>query len=486
MTHPSAPNAHPKTIKDLVTKLQKRSRLTYIEIRQKMARYFPEYDEEYDEDRFNRYFRRPDAKLSAEHLKDMLALIRVLAKLPDDRRCRAEEAFRLFDLANIRREEFVRLKPLFPEEEYEQAWNTLPFTNVSFVAGLDRNQNAPFQVPAFPTQGVLGREDDLRQIVKLLVLESEQATDVPPVVLRGMGGIGKTTLSIALGRLEIVRRRFPDGVLWTALGPNPSIRLQLNNWGRALGVDLFIERDEAACRERLRTALYHRQVMLIVDDVWNPVHGDFFQIAGPKCRTVFTTREVPIANHLATQDRILRVDILKPEPALELLRRLAPQAVAADEKATLRLCERLEFLPLGLTLAGRYLANEADVPQRMQRLINELIERREARLQLTQVEKRPGIDTENPVSIQAILGMSVDRLNTTDQKRFAILGVFGGEPLTWDFNAATHMWETSIEDAERTLSQLIQRGLVERRGDRYWMHALLVDYAHELIKQFNL
>lgn len=486
MTHSSARDEQPKTIKDMVTILQKRSGLKYVDIRRAMARYFKEYHEEYDEDRFNRYFRRPNAKFDAENLRDMMGLIRVLAKLPDDKRCRAEDAFRLFDLANIRREELVHLKPLFPEAEYEQAWTTLPFTNVSVQAGLDGNRNAPFQVPAFPPQGVLGREEDLTQIARFLELESDQATDVPPVALRGMGGIGKTTLSIALGRMDIVRRRFPDGVLWTALGPSPNIRLHLNSWGRALGIDLLIERDEAACSERLRTALYHQQVMLIVDDVWNPIHGDFFQIAGPKCRTIFTTREVPIANHLATSDRTLRVDILKPEPALGLLQRLAPHAVAADEKAALRLCERLEFLPLGLTLAGRYLANEADVPQRMQRLINELIERRDARMKLLQIEGRSGIDEENPVSIQAILGMSVDRLNKTDQERFAILGVFGGEPYTWDFKAATHMWETSIEDAELTLSQLIQRGLVERRGERYWMHALLVDYAHELMKRFDL
>ncbi len=152
----------------------------------------------------------------------------------------------------------------------------------------------------------------------------------------------------------------------------------------------------------------------------------------------------------------------------------------------MRLCERLEFLPLALTLAGRLLASEADVPTRMQRLLDELMEHREARLQLLQAEGRLGLAEDQPVSLQAILGMSVERLSKTDQERFAMLAVFGGEPLTWEIKAAAHVWECSVEEAEATISRFIQRGLVERRGERYWMHALLADYAAEMMEKMGL
>ncbi len=344
----------------------------------------------------------------------------------------------------------------------------------------------PFMAPPLPPQGVFGRDEDLTRLFDLLALSDEQATDIPPVALRGMGGIGKTTLAIALGRLEIIPKFFPDGVLWVALGPNPTIRILLDGWGRALGVDLLPERDENACRDRLRAILYHRRVLLIVDDVWEVVHGQYFTVAGPRCRTLLTTREVPVAYTLVTRERTLRVDVLKPEAALALLRRLAPEVVAADERAAERLCERLEYLPLALTLGGRLLASEADVPTRMQRLVDELIECREARLNLLQAEGRPGLAEDQPVSLQAILGMSVERLNKTDQERFAMLAVFGGEPLTWEINAAAYVWECSVEDAEATISRFIQRGLVERRGNRYWMHALLADYAAEMMEKMGL
>ena len=294
-------------------------------------------------------------------------------------------------------------------------------------------------------------------------------------------------MTLALGRLEGMRQRFPDGVLWTALGPNPTVRFLQEDWGRALGLDLLPERDENSCRHRLQEALYDRRVLLIVDDVWDIPQGSQFDIVGPAGCAIFTTRELNIAHHLATRDRTIQVDILSPDASLQLLHRLVPQAVSQNRQIAQQLCDRLEYLPLALTLAGRMLANEVDVPSRMQRLIDELLERRQARLQLLQDEGRLGLDEENPVSLQAILGLSVDRLSRLDKERFAMASVFGGEPLTWQVDMAAYVWECSLTDAEDTVAHLIQRGLVYRQEDgRYWMHALLADYAQELMDEMGL
>jgi hypothetical protein len=328
---------------------------------------------------------------------------------------------------------------------------------------------------------VLGREDALARLVALLAFDQPEVSNAPPVALHGMGGIGKTTLAIALARSEIVPRLFPDGVLWVGVGPSPTLRNLLEDWGRALGVSLVGERDEAACQERLRTILHRRRLLLVVDDVWEVAHGQAFLLAGPQCRTLLTTRESPAAYTLATRERTLRVDLLQPEAALALLRRLAPEAVYGDEASARRLCERLEFLPLALTLAGHLLAIEAEVPGRLQRLVGELIERGDARLHLLQTESRLGLTPDQPASLHAILGMSVARLSRDDQERFAMLAVFGAEPLTWEIEAATQVWACSLEQAESTTASLIQRGLVLRRGERYWMHGLLADYATEMM-----
>jgi hypothetical protein len=341
-----------------------------------------------------------------------------------------------------------------------------------------------YQIPPLPPQGVFGREEAINKVAEFLALDDHNIVDLPPFALRGMGGIGKTTLAIAFAHKY--EAKFPNGVLWTSLGPKPTPRLLLDTWGRSLGLDLLPERDETACQNRLRQFLHDKQVLIIIDDVWDTIQGGYFLVGGPHCSTLITTRELPIANNLATRERVLRVDVLKPEAALALLQKLAPETSQVDKTICIRLCERLEFLPLAITLAGRMLANEADVPQRMQRLLGELIERRDSRMQLVQVEGRPGLDEENPVSLQAILGMSVDRLDKPDQERFAMLSIFGGEPLTWELNAVSAVWETSMEETEATISRFIQRGLVEPRDGRYWMHALLADYAAELMRKMGL
>ncbi len=237
----------------------------------------------------------------------------------------------------------------------------------------------------------------------------------------------------------------------------------------------------------MQELLYDRQALLIVDDVWEIRHGKLFEVAGPACCSIITTRELGIAHHFATKDRTIKVDILTPEASLQLLHRLTPEAVAYDKNIAQQLCERLEYLPLGLTLAGRMLADETDIPSRMKRLFDELLERRDARLQLLQSEGRLGIDEENPVSLQAILGLSVDRLSPIDKERFAMASVFGGEPLTWDLEMAAYVWDCQQTEAEDTVSRFIKRGLTEAQKDgRFWMHALLADYAQELMDEMSL
>ncbi len=346
------------------------------------------------------------------------------------------------------------------------------------IAFSDRS---PFLAPAIPPQGVFGREEALQKIIDILKLDDDKTRDIVPAVLLGMGGIGKTTLASAVAHNQKVQQAFRDGVLWATLGPNPAIKYQLNAWGRALGIEMLPERDDLSIFDQLRVALFQREMLLIIDDVWETTHGVSFQVGGPRCRTLFTTRDLSVANDLVTQNRVLRVDVLKPEASLQLLFKLAPEAVTIDENRAVRLCERLEYLPLGITLAGRLLANEADIPSRMIRLMSELIDNRDTRLRLLQSEGRQGLDEKNPVSLKAILGKSVDRLDKIDYARFARVSNFAGEPSTWDIKGASLKWNCSIQQAEDTISHFIQLALVERQGNRYWMHTLLVDYAADML-----
>jgi hypothetical protein len=357
---------------------------------------------------------------------------------------------------------------------------------MTLTAPDGRQSHRPYLAPPLPPQGVLGREKDLGILRDWLGLNRETQEAIPPAAIRGMGGIGKTTLAIALTRTADIPQQFPDGILWTALGPRPTVRLLLDAWGNALGIDLLPLPTEEACSQRLRDILYHRRMLLIVDDVWDVAHGRLFLIGGPECRTLLTTREGPTANDLVTRERVYKAEILSSDAALALLSRLAPDAVFANQAAAARLCERLEYLPLALTLAGRYLANATDLPHLLPALVEELSARAEARLSLLQSEGRLGLVESEPVSLRAILGLSVDRLSKPDQERFAMLATFGGEPLTWSRDAAAAVWECGQPEADMTILRFIQRGLVEPWGQRYRLHALLADYAQTMMDELGL
>ncbi|MCP4108769.1 MAG: hypothetical protein GY749_25030, partial [Desulfobacteraceae bacterium] len=55
-------------------------------------------------------------------------------------------------------------------------------------------------------------------------------------VIRGMGGIGKSTLAAELASSHRdLQERFADGILWATLGQQPDIFSLLSGWLQTLG-----------------------------------------------------------------------------------------------------------------------------------------------------------------------------------------------------------------------------------------------------------
>jgi transcriptional regulator with XRE-family HTH domain len=349
-----------------------------------------------------------------------------------------------------------------------------------------RDNPAPFLVPGLPLQGVFGRQNLMDTVSGLLLSPAEESGVPSPVCLTGFGGMGKTTVAIALGHDTRIRTNFPDGILWTAVGPKPNVRALLIEWGHRLGLTAWAAPDEATYSARIREIIARKALLLVIDDLWSVEDGKHFFVAGERSRTLFTTREGPVATHFALHNYRVRVTELENAPAQALMVKLVPELITIAPGRVADLCERFNNFPLALTLAGRHLATEADIPSRLQTLIDELMERPDARLfDLVVPEGRLGLE-EGPVTLHAILGLSVERLSRDDQERFAMLSLFADEVATWDRRAVLAVWDCQERDADKTLSSFIQRGLIERRGERFWMHALLGDYASWLRREWRL
>jgi len=371
-----------------------------------------------------------------------------------------------------------------------------------YTTSLDRHNRYPHVIPA--DQGMLppcpsliiGREDDFSELKRRFGLTGEAAH--PYTVVRGLPGVGKTTIAFALAHDEHIKTAFPDGVLWTHLDivsrearnreqEQTQLISKLADWARVLGsneVRLSRKPEEAA--GLLRSLLHKKRMLLIVDDVWDSAHGEIFKVGGPECVTLFTARETRIADELVDSpaDDVYLLGKLSDDKAHDLLQILAPSVVNDYPEQCLELIHELEGLPLSLQVAGRLLNREAAKGFSPTDLINAL-KQGVALLQAKAPANRPGTEEDRTLlTVTVLLQKSTSRLSKEVRIRFASLGPLAPKPATFDIRAMQAVW---VDDHPKpTVDELLDRGLLEpvtMEGiNRYQMHALLVMHAKDLLQ----
>jgi hypothetical protein len=329
---------------------------------------------------------------------------------------------------------------------------------------------------------VMGREDDLLRLKARFGIGTDQPMR-PRTVLRGLPGVGKTTLVTALAHDPDVAVAFPDGVLWASVGEQPDPFAELNRWRRALTKgDAEQPRNLEQVMDQVRRLLRDKRMLLIVDDVWEADAAAPFAIAGAGSATLITTRLRDVAYRLAvTEDDVYLLDRLSDGKALELLARLAPSVVKQHPQESRELVDQLEGLPLAIRVAGRLVAARAPLGWGIKDLVAELTAG-EGLLRQVAPEDRYDPVTKTIPTISLLLQKSTDRLDQETRKRFAYLGPFAPKPATFDLEDMQAVWE--VDDARPTARQLADRGLLEPiiGTGRFQMHALLVMHARSLLQ----
>jgi hypothetical protein len=337
-------------------------------------------------------------------------------------------------------------------------------------------------VPPMP-QIVVGREKDLEELkVKLGLRDEREKATAVLTAIRGWPGVGKTTIASVLAHDPEIARAFPDGVLWTSLGQEPNLLSEMAAWGRALGTDeLLRARSIQEAQAQLAALLRNKRMLLLIDDVWETAHAVPFNVGGPGCATLITTRLNDVARALTTfPENIYLLPVLSDESAMELMRILAPKVVEQHPDDMLELVHDLEGLPLALQVAGRLLQSEASIGFGVRDLISEL--RESARL-LDEDAPPDRVDLVNETTpkIAALLQKSTNILDDYTRDCYAYLGVFAPKPATFDQEAMAYVWE--VDDPKPIIRKLVDHGLLEYvfELNRFQMHALLVMQAKSLL-----
>src|SRR6266568_3978328 len=130
----------------------------------------------------------------------------------------------------------------------------------------------PFMVEDLPVDYVPRPREFNALVDKLLDQQREEPVAIT-AALRGAGGYGKTTMAKALCHDERIQQAFDDGILWVTLGENPG-----NLVGKVEDLIYILNQERPgftgidAAGARLAELLAERDILLVVDDVWEAIH----------------------------------------------------------------------------------------------------------------------------------------------------------------------------------------------------------------------
>ncbi len=290
--------------------------------------------------------------------------------------------------------------------------------------------------------------------------------------VRGMGGIGKTSLAAIVGR--DVASDFPDGCFWLDLkGSRPGLTLSAHD---ALGklihqIDMLasLADDNSARIAQFRSLAVGRRMLIILDDARDAAQCD--ELLPPAFNGLLITSRRSF--HLPGLKPIELPLLSEPEATALLFeitgasgRALLPTELAAIVSQSGR-------LPLALRAAGAFLAENVDWTA------GDYVRR------LTAVRGRlDALRTEDPdLDVRAVLQFSYTQLDEEQPilaRQWIALAVIPG---TFDAEAAAAIWSCSEDAARDRLSALVRRAMLEFdiALRRYRFHDLMRDLAEELV-----
>ncbi len=298
-------------------------------------------------------------------------------------------------------------------------------------------------LPVQPSR-LVGREHELRAVVA--ALEAHRI-----VTLTGPGGSGKTRL--ALHAAAEVAERFPDGVWWVSLAAIRDAALVLPAIATAVGA-----------QADLASHLAGKRMLVLLDNV-EQVIDCAADIAGLAEST--TSRIVVTSRQPLRVDGEAEIDVppLPPDDAVALFverARSIDSSFAADEHVP-AICARLDGLPLAIELAAartRVLSSRA------------ILERLSKRLPLLTGGRRDAPERQR--TLHATIAWTYDLLDEGERMLFARLGVFHGG---WALHAGEAVCDASLD----VLESLVEKSLVRRSGERYFMLETIREFAGDVL-----
>ena len=336
------------------------------------------------------------------------------------------------------------------------------------------------RMPPAPATPLVGRADDLAAVVELL------DTDARMVTITGPGGTGKTRLAIAAANALL--DSFPDGMAYVELAAVAEPTEVVPTIARALGVK---EAETRSLAHGLTTIIGDRSVLLVLDNLEQVIDAapDLAALLRDcaALRMLCTSRaplrlsaevEYPLRPlALPPAGAVPPLDDLETYPAVELFldrtrrARAGFRLTADNADAVLRICRRLDGLPLALELAAARLRTlEPDA----------LLKRLEHALDVLTAGARDLPERQR--TLRATIDWSHSLLDAEEQRLFRRLAVFAGG---WTHDAVTRICFDDADSSLDAFESLVEKGLVRATDDagRFGMLETIREYAAERLAE---
>ena len=176
------------------------------------------------------------------------------------------------------------------------------------------------QFPPSCPANYIPRVKILQEIISAVINSDITPTIGTTVTIRGIGGIGKSTIAKALCHDPLMQKHFKDGFLWISLTPPlPSLTAMLSEIYQRLS-DEPAPMNVSILENKIKSLVssHSCKLLVILDDVWDAEDAMTFVNAFSSCKTVMTTRKIDI-NSVIRPKKCFDVSPMLLDEAVKLL-----------------------------------------------------------------------------------------------------------------------------------------------------------------------
>jgi len=350
----------------------------------------------------------------------------------------------------------------------------------SVTAKLEHHHNGPVPVataylPAAPVE-FTGRDDDLARLIQ--VLDPAARTELPVLIcaVSGLGGIGKTALTLYAAHRATAKGWFPGGSLFIDLRGYDDHPVTADQAVLALLDSLGVRGLELPPTTPAQYALYrtllaerHDPMLLVLDNASHPAQITPLVPGTDRHRVIVTSRDLLV--ELPAQ--LLNLDVLPEQASADLITRALHLSDPRDDRPSREPDALRELAALcgGLPLALQMTA--AMLRRRRHRSIASMV------VDLRAVDRMAALD------VRPILDLSYARLPAAPARLLRLLAI--APPPELDTNAAAAAAGLPPGDTFGLLEFLSDAAFVtpvstsEPDGTRWRLHDLVREFAAGLV-----